>query len=77
MRTALRVLSLEEVVHDVGIGFEVMRDTVNSFSQEILRTGRDGRDQYFIFMKIFSRFLILKLASAMGCTTHLLRWSGT
>ena len=36
MRTALRVPSLEEVVHDVGIGFIVMCDTVNSFAPEIL-----------------------------------------
>jgi uncharacterized protein YjeT (DUF2065 family) len=53
MRTALRVLSLEEVAHDLGIGFEVMRDTVNSFSQEILRTGRDGRDPILYFYEDF------------------------
>lgn len=52
MRTALRVLSLEEVVADVGIGFQVMRDTVNSFSPEILAL-RDGRDPILYFYEDF------------------------
>ena len=34
MRTALRVLSLPEVVRDVEIGFDVMCNTVNSFAAE-------------------------------------------
>jgi len=53
MRTALRVLSLDEVVHDVGIGFEVMRDTVNSFAPEILATPRNGRDPILFFYEDF------------------------
>lgn len=53
MRTALRVLTLEEVVHDVGIGFDVMRDTVNSFAPEILAVQRDGRDPILFFYEDF------------------------
>jgi predicted helicase len=53
MRTALRVLSLDEVVQDVGIGFEVMRDTVNSFVPEILRIRPDGRDPILYFYEDF------------------------
>ena len=55
MRTALRVLSLDEVVQDVGIGFVVMRDTVNSFAPEILVTRRDGRDPILFFYEDFLR----------------------
>lgn len=49
MRTALRVLSLQEVVRDVGIGFEVMRDTVNSVVPEMLarRAGKPDPILYF------------------------------
>jgi predicted helicase len=53
MRTALRVLSLDEVVQDVGIGFEVMRDTVNSFAPEILAIRRDGSDPILYFYEDF------------------------
>ena len=53
MRTALRVLSLDEVVHDVGIGFEVMRDTVNSFAPEILAVPPGGRDPILYFYENF------------------------
>ena len=53
MRTALRVLSLDEVVHDVGIGFVVMRDTVNSFAPEILAIRADGRDPILYFYEDF------------------------
>jgi hypothetical protein len=53
MRTALRVLSLPEVIHDIGIGFEVMRDTVNSFAPEILVPGPDGRDPILYFYEDF------------------------
>ena len=31
MRTTLRVLSQPEIADDVGVGFEVILDTVNSF----------------------------------------------
>ena len=53
MRTALRVLTLDEVVRDVGIGFEVMRDTVNSFAPEILAIPPGGRDPILYFYEYF------------------------
>jgi Type ISP C-terminal specificity domain/N-6 DNA Methylase len=53
MRTALRVLSQEEIVEDIGIGFDVIRDTVNSFSPEILAIGKDGRDPILYFYEHF------------------------
>jgi predicted helicase len=53
MRTALRVLSLDEVVQDVGIGFDVMRDTVNSFAPEILVARPGGRDPILYFYEDF------------------------
>lgn len=55
MRTALRVLSLDEVVRDVGIGFTVICDTVNSFSPEILAPRPDGRDPILYFYEDFLR----------------------
>jgi uncharacterized protein YjeT (DUF2065 family) len=53
MRTALRVLSLDEVVQDVGIGFDVICDTVNSFAPEILAVGPNGRDPILYFYEDF------------------------
>ncbi len=53
MRTALRVLSLDEVEQDIGIGFVVMRDTVNSFTPEILAIRPDGRDPILYFYEDF------------------------
>lgn len=53
MRTALRVLSLDEVVQDIGIGFEVMRDTVNSFAPELLAIQPGGRDPILYFYEFF------------------------
>jgi hypothetical protein len=53
MRTALRVLSLDEVVRDVGIGFDVMCDTVNSFAPEVLVARRDRRDPILYFYEDF------------------------
>jgi len=55
MRTALRVLSQPEVVHDVGIGFEVMCDTVDSFAPEILAVPESGRDPILYFYEDFLR----------------------
>ena len=59
MRTALRVLTLPEVVADIGIGFTIMRDTVNSFAPEILEGRPDKPDPilYFYedFLKTFDR----------------------
>lgn len=53
MRAALRVLSEEEVIAQTGIGFDVMRDTVNSFAPEILAVGPDGRDPILYFYEDF------------------------
>ncbi|MGH7040141.1 MAG: N-6 DNA methylase, partial [Stellaceae bacterium] len=53
MQTALRVLSQPEVVQDVGIGFDVMYDTVNSFAPEILAVRRDGSDPILYFYEDF------------------------
>ena len=53
MRTALRVLSMEEVVDAIGIGFAVMRDTVNSFAPEILAQEPGGRDPILYFYEDF------------------------
>jgi hypothetical protein len=57
MRTALRVLSLPEVVRDIGVGFDVMTDTVNSFSPQILELQPGQRDPvlhlYEDFLKTF------------------------
>lgn len=53
MRTTLRVLSLPEVVEDVGIGFTVMCDTVNSFAPEILAARPGGRDPILYFYEDF------------------------
>lgn len=53
MRTALRVLSQDEIVEDMGIGFDVIRDTVNSFSPHILAIGEDGRDPILYFYEDF------------------------
>jgi len=55
MATALRVLSQDEVRHDIGIGFDVMCDTVNSFAIEILRVGPDGGDPILYFYEDFLR----------------------
>jgi hypothetical protein len=55
MRTALRVLSLPEVVRDVGVGFQVMTDTVNSFTPQILALRPDGSDPILYFYEYFLR----------------------
>ena len=53
MRTALVVLSMDPVVRELGAGFEVMLDTVNGFSPEILAIGADGRDPILYFYEDF------------------------
>ena len=54
MRTALRVLSLDEMVQDAGIlGFTVICDTVNSFAPEILAASPGGRDPILYFYEDF------------------------
>jgi hypothetical protein len=58
MRTTLRVLSQEEIVRGVGVGFDVMLDTVNSFEPAILarKTGRPDPILYFYedFLEVFN-----------------------
>jgi hypothetical protein len=57
MRTTLRVLSQEEIVRDVGVGFDVILDTVNSFEAAILarKTGKPDPILYFYedFLQVF------------------------
>lgn len=53
MRTALRVLSLDEVARDVGVGFDVMRDTVNSFAPYILAAKANKPDPILYFYEDF------------------------
>lgn len=53
MRAALRVLSEPEIADEIGIGFEVMRDTVNSFAPEILALQPNGRDPILYFYENF------------------------
>ena len=57
MRTTLRVLSMEEIVEEVGVGFDVILDTVNTFDPAILarRTGKPDPILYFYedFLRIF------------------------
>ncbi|MGO9774413.1 MAG: type ISP restriction/modification enzyme [Roseiarcus sp.] len=57
LRTTLRVLSMEEIVIDVGVGFDVILDTVNSFDPEILarKTGKPDPILYFYedFLRVF------------------------
>jgi hypothetical protein len=49
MKTALRVLSEDEIVHQISLGFDVMFDTVNGFDPRILaqRPGRGDPILYF------------------------------
>lgn len=53
MRAALRVLSEAEVTQEIGIGFTVMCDTVNSFGLNILALRPDGRDPILYFYEDF------------------------
>lgn len=53
MRATLRVLSEQEVTREIGIGFDVMCDTVNSFAAEILAVQPDGRDPILYFYENF------------------------
>jgi hypothetical protein len=53
LKAALRVLSEDEVTSQIGIGFDVMRDTVNSFAPEILAVQPGGRDPILYFYEDF------------------------
>ncbi|MEA3013204.1 MAG: hypothetical protein QOD42_1749 [Sphingomonadales bacterium] len=53
MKAALEILSDRRVSLEVGIGFEVMCDTVNSFAPEILALRSDGTDPILYFYEDF------------------------
>ena len=53
MRTTLRVLSQPEIADDVGVGFEVILDTVNSFDPRILTRKPGGPDPILYFYEDF------------------------
>jgi hypothetical protein len=53
MRTALQVLTLPQIVQDIGVGFEVMLDTVNSFTIDLLAAKPGGRDPILYFYEDF------------------------
>jgi hypothetical protein len=53
MKTALRVLSMEDVAKEIGAGFEVMLDTVNGFQPLMLARRADGRDPILYFYEDF------------------------
>lgn len=53
MQTTLRVLSEPEVRGDVGVGWTVMLDTVNSFAAELLVARPGGRDPILYFYEDF------------------------
>ena len=53
LKAVLEVLSDPRVVSEIGIGFDVMRDTVNSFAPEILALRRDGTDPILYFYEDF------------------------
>jgi hypothetical protein len=55
MKATLRVLSEHEVTREIGIGFDVMCDTVNSFAPEILAILPNGRDPILDFYEDFLR----------------------
>ena len=53
MRTTLRVLSQEEIERDIGVGFDVILDTVNSFDPEILARDIGQPDPILYFYEDF------------------------
>ena len=53
MKGTLEAISDKRVIDSVGIGFDVMRDTVNSFDPKILAPRRDGRDPILYFYEDF------------------------
>lgn len=59
MKTALRVLSEPEIVEQIGLGFDILFDTINSFDLAILaqRPGKGDPILYFYedFVSVFDR----------------------
>ena len=55
MRNALQVLTLPQIVEEVGIGFTVILDTVNSFAPELMAIEPNGHDPILYFYEDFLR----------------------
>ena len=53
MRATLRVLSQEEIVRDVGVGFDVVLDAINSFEPAILARSEGAPDPILYFYEDF------------------------
>lgn len=53
MKGTLEAISDERVINSVGIGFEVMIDTVNCFDPKILAPRKDGSDPIITFYEYF------------------------
>lgn len=53
MKGTLEAISDERVINSVGIGFEVMIDTVNCFDPKILSPRKDGSDPIITFYEYF------------------------
>jgi hypothetical protein len=70
MRTTLRVLSMEEIVRDVGVGFDVILDTVNSFEPAILARKTGKPDPILIAMKTSCTFSTLSRGHATAFITR-------
>ena len=75
MRTALRVLSLDEVVQDVGIGFDVTPSTASL--QKFSLPGGTEAIRSCISTKIFWRLSIPRRARGLASTTRPLRSCNT
>lgn len=73
LRTTLRVLSQDEIVRDVGVGFDVVLDSVNSFDLPSSRARPASPTQFFIFTKISWKSLTLPSANATAFITRPLR----
>lgn len=53
MRTALRVLSMDDVAREIGAGFDVLLDTVNGFEPAMLALREEGPDPILYFYENF------------------------
>ncbi|MEO0418853.1 MAG: type ISP restriction/modification enzyme [Pseudomonadota bacterium] len=53
MKGTLEAISHPSVIDSIGIGFDVMRDCVNSFDPAILAPQKDGRDPILYFYEDF------------------------
>lgn len=53
MKTALRVLSEPEIVEQIGLGFDVLFDTINAFDAAILAPKPGGHDPILYFYEDF------------------------